>query len=173
MENSGDYRYYLEAMRHFKPHTLSEGEEKVVNLKNVTGADALVNLYNAITNRYVFKLQVKGEVRELTRGQLQPYTQGPDPDLRAQATPAGPRGVEHLRCEGTARAADSSCRESWRARGQASSPPTHGLFQVTWQLSTNRRCGVKQSKRGWRMVGGQGVNRTLDTKIVSLDAWGV
>lgn len=85
MATSGDYRYYLEAMRHFKPHTLSEAEEKVVNLKNVTGADALVNLYNAITNRYVFKLTVNGEVRELTRGQLQPYIQGPDADLRAQA----------------------------------------------------------------------------------------
>ncbi|HEX2995877.1 MAG TPA: oligoendopeptidase F, partial [Anaerolineales bacterium] len=85
MAASGDYRYYLEAMRHFKPHTLSEAEEKVVNLKNVTGADALVNLYNAITNRYVFKLTVNGEVKELTRGQLQPYIQGPDADLRAQA----------------------------------------------------------------------------------------
>ncbi len=85
MAASGDYRYYLEAMRHFKPHTLSEAEEKVVNLKNVTGTDALVNLYNAVTNRYIFKLQVKDEVKELTRGQLQPYIQGPDPDLRAQA----------------------------------------------------------------------------------------
>ncbi|MBN2118919.1 MAG: M3 family oligoendopeptidase [Anaerolineales bacterium] len=85
MAASGDYRYYLEAMRHFKPHTLSEAEEKVVNLKDVTGSNALINLYNAITNRYVFKLQVDGEVRELTRGQLQPYIQGSNPDLRAQA----------------------------------------------------------------------------------------
>jgi oligoendopeptidase F len=85
MAEAGDYRYYLDAMRHFKPHTLSEPEEKVVNLKNVTGPDALINLYNAITNRYVFKLRVDDEVRELTRGQLQPYIQGPDADLRAQA----------------------------------------------------------------------------------------
>ncbi|HSB00269.1 MAG TPA: oligoendopeptidase F, partial [Anaerolineales bacterium] len=85
MAASGDYHYYLEAMRHFKPHTLSEAEEKVVNLKNVTGSDALINLYNAITNRYVFKLQVDGKVKELTRGQLQPYIQGPDAGLRAQA----------------------------------------------------------------------------------------
>ena len=38
MEGSGDYRYYLEEMRHFKPYTLSEPEEKAVNLKNVTGS---------------------------------------------------------------------------------------------------------------------------------------
>jgi oligoendopeptidase F len=85
MDASGDYRYYLEEIRHFKPHTLSEAEEKVVNLKDVTGSNALVNLYDAITNRYVFKLEVDGEVKELTRAQLQPYIQGPDADLRAKA----------------------------------------------------------------------------------------
>ena len=85
MDAAGDYRYYLEEMRHFKPHTLSEAEEKVINLKDVTGSNALVTLYDAITNRYVFKLQVNGEAQELTRAQLQPYIQGPDPDLRAAA----------------------------------------------------------------------------------------
>lgn len=85
MGASGDYRYYLEEMRHFKPHTLSEPEEKVVNLKDVTGSNALVNLYDAITNRYTFKLKVNGRVQELTRAGLQPYIQGSDPDLRAAA----------------------------------------------------------------------------------------
>ncbi len=85
MDASGDYRYYLEEMRHFKPHTLSEPEEKVINLKNVTGASALTTLYDSMTNRYTFKLQVNGEVKELTRGQLMPYIQGPEPALRAAA----------------------------------------------------------------------------------------
>lgn len=85
MSASGEYRYYLEAMRKFKPYTLGEAEEKIINIKDVTGANALVNLYEAITNRYVFKLAVNGEVKELTRAQLQPYIQGLDPDLRAKA----------------------------------------------------------------------------------------
>src|SRR5690349_1797653 len=85
MTASGDYRYYLEEIRHFKPYTLSEPEEKAVNRKDVTGSAALINLYDAITNRYVFKLEVNGEVQELTRAQLQPYIQGPDPELRAKA----------------------------------------------------------------------------------------
>ncbi|HJQ14321.1 MAG TPA: M3 family oligoendopeptidase [Anaerolineales bacterium] len=85
MDASGDYRYYLEEIRHFKPHTLSEAEEKVINLKDVTGPSALINLYDAITNRYVFKLEVDGEVKELTRAQLQQFYQGSDPDLRAKA----------------------------------------------------------------------------------------
>lgn len=85
MSASGDYRYYLEAMRSFKPYTLSEAEEKIINIKDVTGAGALITLYDAITNRYVFKLEVNGETKELTRGQLMAYVQGADPDLRAKA----------------------------------------------------------------------------------------
>jgi len=85
MDAAGDYRYYLEEMRHFKPHTLSEPEEKILNLKNVTGASALNTLYDSITNRYVFKLEVNGEVKELTRGELSSYVQGPNADLRARA----------------------------------------------------------------------------------------
>lgn len=85
LEASGDYRYYLEKMRAFKPHTLEEGEEKVINLKNVTGSEAFVNLYDAITNRYTFELEVDGEVKELTRGELMTYVRGSDPDLRARA----------------------------------------------------------------------------------------
>jgi oligoendopeptidase F len=85
MDASGDYRYYLEEIRHFKPHTLSEGEEKVINLKNVTGSNALITLYDAITNRYVFTLKVDGKKKEMTRGELSIYIRGADPDLRAKA----------------------------------------------------------------------------------------
>lgn len=82
---SGDYRYYLEEMRHYKPHTLSEPEEKIINLKNVTGSEALTNLYDAITNRYVFKVEVDGEVKEMTRGELMSYVRQSNPDVRARA----------------------------------------------------------------------------------------
>jgi oligoendopeptidase F len=85
MNASGDYRYYLEVMRKFKPHTFSEAEEKIVNLKNVTGSNALVTLYDAITNRYVFKVEVDGEGKEMTRGELMSLVRQPDPDLRARA----------------------------------------------------------------------------------------
>lgn len=85
MADSGDYRYWLEQLRLFKPHTLSEPEEKIINIKNVTGANALMNLYDMITNRYVFKLEVDGEVKELTRDSLMVYVRKPDPGLRAAA----------------------------------------------------------------------------------------
>ena len=85
MDAAGDYRYYLEEMRHFKPHTLSEPEEKIVNLKDVTGSSALINLYDSITNRYVFKLKVDGKTKELTRGELMNFAYSPDAKMRARA----------------------------------------------------------------------------------------
>ena len=85
MAGAGEFRYWLEEMRHFKPHTLTEPEEKIVNIKNVTGASAMANLYDSITNRYVFKVEVDGEVKELTRGELMVYVRQHDPDLRARA----------------------------------------------------------------------------------------
>jgi oligoendopeptidase F len=85
MTASGDYRYYLEQMRKFKPHTLSEAEEKIINIKNVTGANALAILYDSITNRYTFKIEVEGEEKELTRGELMVYVRQPDPTLREKA----------------------------------------------------------------------------------------
>lgn len=85
MEAAGDYRYWLEALRLHKPYTLSEPEEKVINIKDVNGPQALVTLYQSITNRYVFKLEVEREVKELTRDELMVYVRGSDPDLRKAA----------------------------------------------------------------------------------------
>jgi oligoendopeptidase F len=85
MSGSGDYHYWLEEMRHFKTHTLSEPEEKIINIKNVTGVSATNMLYEAITNRYVFKVEVDGEVKDLTRGELMVYARHHDPKLREAA----------------------------------------------------------------------------------------
>ncbi len=85
LDASGDYRYWLEQMRNFKPYTLTEPEEKVINIKNVTGRSAHDMLYDSITNRYVFKIEVNGEEKELTRGELMALVRTADPDLRAKA----------------------------------------------------------------------------------------
>jgi len=85
MEAAGDNRYWLEEMRHFKKYTLSEPEEIVINLKDVTGSSALNTLYDTITNRYTFNLTINGEVKTMTRGELSVYIREADPDLREQA----------------------------------------------------------------------------------------
>ncbi len=85
MDTAGDYRYWLEEMRHFKPHTLTESEEKIINIKDVTGLNAINMLYDSITNRYTFKIEVDGEVKEMTRGELMVYARHHDADLRSKA----------------------------------------------------------------------------------------
>ncbi|MCB0118959.1 MAG: M3 family oligoendopeptidase [Anaerolineales bacterium] len=85
MDASGDYRYYLEAMRLYKLHTLSEAEEKIVNLKNVTGVNALGNLYDSITSRYMFKMKVNGKEKEMTASELFTFRYSTDPKVRAQS----------------------------------------------------------------------------------------
>ena len=82
---SGDRRYFLESLRRFRPYTLSEPEEKIINLKDVNGANALVTLYDMITNKYAFKLEIDGEIQELTRAQLTKHIQGPSAELREAA----------------------------------------------------------------------------------------
>jgi len=85
MAAAGDRTYWLEDMRHFKKHTLSEGEEKIINIKNVTGFNATNTLYDTITNRYEFSLKVDGQVKKMTRGELMVYARHHDGDLRARA----------------------------------------------------------------------------------------
>lgn len=85
MANAGDYRYWLEAVRLERPYTLSEPEEKIINIKDVNGSAALNTLYESITNRYTFPLEVNGEIKDLTRGELMVYVKSPEADVRAAA----------------------------------------------------------------------------------------
>jgi oligoendopeptidase F len=85
MEVAGEYEYWLKQIRNFKPYTLTEPEEKVINIKDVTGISAVRTLYSSLTNRYVYKVEVDGEEKELTRGELMALVQGSDPDMRARA----------------------------------------------------------------------------------------
>ncbi|MDR3204431.1 MAG: M3 family oligoendopeptidase [Deltaproteobacteria bacterium] len=81
------YDYWLKRTRAFKIHTLTEAEEKIINLKNATGSSALINLYDTITNGYRFKsafLSDQSE-REMTREELISYVRSSDPAHRQGA----------------------------------------------------------------------------------------
>lgn len=59
IEASGKYSYLLECIRKFKPHSLAESEEKIINLKNLTGSIAATRFYDIITNKYKFEFDGK------------------------------------------------------------------------------------------------------------------
>ncbi len=82
---AGDIRYTLEKERLFKDHTLSEVEEKVINTKDINGIEAMITIYDMITNKFVFKLDVEGEQKELTRGELMVYVRSVSAKMREAA----------------------------------------------------------------------------------------
>jgi oligoendopeptidase F len=85
ISQSGDLKYTLESIRRLKPYTLSEVEERLLNLKDVNGIDALVGLYDLITNRFTFSLTVDGEKKTLTRDELSGYYFNSSADVRHAA----------------------------------------------------------------------------------------
>jgi oligoendopeptidase F len=80
-----EYRHYLEMLRRFKPHTLSEKEEQLLNQKHLTGSSAFEQLYQELTGSLRFKLTIDEEEHELTDGEVMALLRHPDRDLRERA----------------------------------------------------------------------------------------
>ena len=85
MAGTGTLRYHLETIRRFKPHTLSEPEEKIVNIKNITGRSAVHSLYDVVTNAFTFTLTVNGKRKTMTREELTAYLRHAQGRLREAA----------------------------------------------------------------------------------------
>ena len=85
MAGTGTLRYHLETIRRFQPHTLSEPEEKIVNIKNVTGRSAVHSLYDIVTNGFTFTLTVNGKQKTMTREELTSYLRHTDGRVREAA----------------------------------------------------------------------------------------
>lgn len=85
MADAGDLRYHLETIRRFKPHTLSEPEEKIINVKNVTGRSAVHTLYDVVTNGLTFTLKVGRTRQTLNREGLMVYARHQQGSVRQAA----------------------------------------------------------------------------------------
>jgi oligoendopeptidase F len=85
MADAGDLRYHLETIRRFKPHTLSEPEEKIINLKNVTGRSAVHTLYDIVTNAFTFTLTAGGKKKTVNREGLMAYVRSQNASMRQAA----------------------------------------------------------------------------------------
>ena len=82
---SGDVRQHLENLRRYAPYTLSEGEEQVINVKDVNGVKGLSTLYDMITHAFAFDVEIDGETKSLTRSELMVYARDPSPERREAA----------------------------------------------------------------------------------------
>lgn len=87
LEATAEFGYWLRRTRALRRYSLSEAQERVVNLKNTTGCTALVSLYDSITNRYRYHSQTLPDVpdREMSRDELMMYVRSDKPAVRAAA----------------------------------------------------------------------------------------
>ncbi len=81
IKNSGKYTYYLSSIRKTKPYTLTEKEEKIINIKDVTGVSALNNIYNIFTSQFEYTFQGK----KYTQEELSAKAKDPSPKIREGA----------------------------------------------------------------------------------------
>lgn len=80
-----NYRHYLTASRRYKPHTLGEPEEIILNQKSLTARSAWVNLFDEFLSSLQYKLDYNGEQQTLTQPALLALSYQPDRNLRKAA----------------------------------------------------------------------------------------
>ena len=87
------YRHFVERERKFRPHILSEPEEKVLEEKKNTGARAFRRLFDEVMNNLEFSLYVDGRPKRLTESEVLALLYDPDRRLRKAAARALTKGL--------------------------------------------------------------------------------
>jgi oligoendopeptidase F len=82
---SADYRHFLADLRRLKEFTLDEPSERIVNLKDTNGIQAVLTLYSMLTNRLEFELEEDGEKKKLSRSEISAHFYSPDSGTRKKA----------------------------------------------------------------------------------------
>ena len=84
-----EYQHYIESVRRFKPHTLSEKEEQLLNQKRLSGQSAFVQLFGELSGSLRFTVGIEGgedsEARELSDGEVMALLRHPDAAVRERA----------------------------------------------------------------------------------------
>lgn len=81
IKTSGKYHYHFEEIRRTKPYTLKENEEQIINIKDITGASALNNIYDILTSQFEYDLEGK----KVSQQDLIVLVRDPSPEKRKAA----------------------------------------------------------------------------------------
>jgi oligoendopeptidase F len=79
------YRHFLEQERKYKPHRLSEPEEKILDEKANTGSRAFKRLFDEVLNNIRFKVRLDGKVQSLSETETLALLYDPDRAKRKAA----------------------------------------------------------------------------------------
>ena len=79
------HHHYLASLRRYRPHTLTELEEKILNERDNTGRNAFGRLFSEVTSSLAFTLERNGKTEELNLSQILSLLHDPDRVLRQRA----------------------------------------------------------------------------------------
>jgi oligoendopeptidase F len=85
LTDAAELGHYLRRSRELAKYTLTEPEEKVINIKDTTGVGFIRNFYDQYTERFEFRLVIDGEKKALTKPELIALFQSPDSEKREGA----------------------------------------------------------------------------------------
>ena len=88
------YRHYLEQKRAWKPHYLSEPEEKVLDEKAITGRSAFNRLFEESTASLQFSFSARGAAQSLSLQQILARLYDPDRAVRKAAAAGISEGLQ-------------------------------------------------------------------------------
>jgi len=80
-----NYSHYLELVRTNRVHMLSEPEEKILALKELTGKKALLNLYDEFTSSFIYRLKIGEDEKNFTESEVETMRRDEDPEMRKKA----------------------------------------------------------------------------------------
>jgi len=79
------YRHYLESIRKFRLHTLTEQEENLLKQKSLTGTDAFSRLFDELSASFTYSMGVDGEERIWSGEELLALLHHPEAETRERA----------------------------------------------------------------------------------------
>jgi len=88
LENKGlaQYKHFLEEERKYKPHRLSEAEEKILDEKANTGSRAFKRLFDEVLNNVRFEIKLDGKQKSLSETEILALLYDPDRKKRKAAS---------------------------------------------------------------------------------------
>jgi len=86
--------HFLEKMRAWAPHTLNEGEEKIMAIKSNTSGGAFSRLFDEVMNSVPFYIEKNGKKIKKTEGEVLAFLHSPDRGERKMASDSLAAGLE-------------------------------------------------------------------------------
>ena len=80
-----EYRHFLLKLKKRKPYRLSEAEEKIASMKNLSGRDTFLNFYSEFLGTLSISLEIHGKMKDLSLPEAINLFNSPDARLREKA----------------------------------------------------------------------------------------